>query len=58
LRIEVRDPADGLPEQREADELAEDGRGLAIVAALSARWGVERHVVGKSVWCEIGEAAG
>lgn len=58
LRIEVRDAAGGVPEPREADELAEDGRGLAIVAALSARWGVERHVVGKSVWCEIGEAVG
>lgn len=58
LRIEVRDSANGVPECREPDELAEDGRGLAIVAALSARWGVRRHVVGKSVWCEIGEAAG
>jgi anti-sigma regulatory factor (Ser/Thr protein kinase) len=30
-----------------------DGRGLGIVDALSARWGVERDGLGQSVWAEV-----
>lgn len=32
---------------------AVDGRGLAIVAALSRRWGVERDGPGQCVWAEL-----
>ena len=32
---------------------AVDGRGLAIVAALSRRWGVERDGLGQCVWAEL-----
>lgn len=32
---------------------AVDGRGLAIVAALSHRWGVERNGLGQCVWAEL-----
>lgn len=32
---------------------AESGRGLAIVEALSERWGVERTGTGKRVWVEL-----
>src|SRR3954463_1146668 len=29
------------------------GRGLAIVAALTSRWGVEQHELGQCVWAEL-----
>ena len=32
---------------------AVDGRGLAIVAALSRRWGVEHDGLGQCVWAEL-----
>ena len=32
---------------------AVDGRGLAIVEALSRRWGVERDLLGQCVWAEL-----
>jgi anti-sigma regulatory factor (Ser/Thr protein kinase) len=32
---------------------AVDGRGLAIVAALSTRWGVDRDGIGQCVWAEL-----
>jgi anti-sigma regulatory factor (Ser/Thr protein kinase) len=40
-----------LPRFAPADAL--DGRGLAIVDALSTRWGVERDGLGQCVWAEI-----
>ncbi len=33
-----------------------DGRGLAIVEALSASWGCERDGLGQTVWAEIRHA--
>jgi hypothetical protein len=40
LRIEVWDRADGVPVPRDADDNAESGRGLEMVAYFSsARWG-------------------
>lgn len=57
LRVEVRDAASGMPRlipaATEVDDLPEGGRGLALVAALSYRWGVIPHVIGKSVWFEV-----
>lgn len=46
---------DGQPELRrpvaaDADFLAENGRGLHIVAALSSDWGITTAVGGKIVW--------
>lgn len=32
---------------------AEGGRGLALVVALSERWGVEQGPDHKTVWCEL-----
>ena len=65
--VEVSRPADGRaliavtdaggpaePLVRAADELAEGGRGLALVAALASRWG--HHQVpggGRTVWAEV-----
>jgi anti-sigma regulatory factor (Ser/Thr protein kinase) len=31
----------------------EDGRGMLIITALAADWGVRRHLLGKTVWFEV-----
>lgn len=64
--VEVIRPADGValvavtdaggtcePSVRDADELAEGGRGLALVAALASRWGHHAALFGgRTVWAE------
>jgi two-component sensor histidine kinase len=50
LRVDVRDPDTSVPSSREADEDAEHGRGLAIVAALAKDWGTTPEPDGKRVW--------
>ncbi|WP_179023561.1 ATP-binding protein [Streptomyces sp. IMTB 2501] len=54
LRIEVSDTR-GDRELRFLDGGLEDenGRGLVVVFVLSARWGVAKRAVGKTVWAEI-----
>jgi len=54
--VEVRVTDGGAPHeprQRSVGPDAVDGRGLAIVAALADRWGVERDGLGQSVWAEL-----
>ncbi|MCK8676729.1 ATP-binding protein [Streptomyces lichenis] len=52
LRIEVADTHEGRPAPR-TDPEEVHGHGLALVAALSERWGVdERKGPGKTVWAE------
>jgi two-component sensor histidine kinase len=41
------------PTPRFAAPDAMDGRGLTIVEALSANWGVERDGLGQCVWAEL-----
>jgi anti-sigma regulatory factor (Ser/Thr protein kinase) len=55
VRLAVRDGGPGFdPAQlRDPGPLDPGGRGLAIVAALSAAWGVERDADGCTVWCEV-----
>ncbi|MFE1012391.1 ATP-binding protein [Streptomyces sp. NPDC058794] len=54
LRIEVGDPdARALPTLVAPDAEAEDGRGMALVAAITDRWGVSLLGDGKVTWCEI-----
>ena len=64
--VEVIRPADGValiavtdagslrePSVHDADDLAEGGRGLALVAALASRWGHHRAAGGgRTVWAE------
>ncbi len=50
LRVEVRDESSRQPEPRDASPLAETGRGLHIIEALSTDWGATPSGVGKSVW--------
>jgi hypothetical protein len=56
LRIEVADARDGfgkaMPEL--PPEQAESGRGLPLVEALAARWGVaSRSPSGKTAWADL-----
>jgi anti-sigma regulatory factor (Ser/Thr protein kinase) len=53
VRVDVRDASPSLPVVGAmCAPDAEGGRGLALVAALSHRWGCEQVVGGKSVWFE------
>jgi anti-sigma regulatory factor (Ser/Thr protein kinase) len=51
LRVEVTDHATAAPRFRRPD--ATGGRGLVLIDHLAARWGVERHGNGKTVWAEL-----
>lgn len=51
--VEVFDNAPGMPALREADHVAESGRGLHLVAAISARWGWSPARSGKVVWAVL-----
>jgi anti-sigma regulatory factor (Ser/Thr protein kinase) len=53
LVIRVQDGSHDAPEQRTVTETSPYGRGLAIVAALAADWGVEPTGTGKSVWARV-----
>ncbi|MEU3752646.1 ATP-binding protein [Streptomyces olivoreticuli] len=51
LTVSVRDHDPRLPRIGSADPASTHGRGLALIAAVSASWGVqERHDGGKVVW--------
>ncbi|MFJ2564489.1 MULTISPECIES: ATP-binding protein [unclassified Streptomyces] len=54
-RLEVTDPDPrALPVLcRTSDENDESGRGLALLDALSLRWGVDQWPGSKTVWCEL-----
>jgi len=54
LRVEVFDGSPVLPVPRRAAAGAEDGRGLALVAALAVAWGADARPGGKTSWFEIG----
>lgn len=54
LRIEVQDPdARTLPVLRATDPSSEAGRGMAMVDAVTDRWGVELCGDRKVTWCEL-----
>ncbi|MFF4753116.1 ATP-binding protein [Streptomyces sp. NPDC002514] len=54
LRLEVQDPFLGkLPEQTSAEGEDEGGRGLALVDAISEKWGVRLTPRWKGTWCEL-----
>ncbi|MFC8565257.1 ATP-binding protein [Streptomyces sp. NPDC057245] len=58
LRVEVRDPdSRALPTLVAADIEAEGGRGMALVAAVTDRWGVSLLGDGKVTWCEFDAAS-
>jgi chemotaxis response regulator CheB len=54
VRIEVRDAGPGTPEPQPPSNTAENGRGLLLVAAIAASWGIEDgDRGGKVVWAEL-----
>ncbi len=56
LRIAVIDENSRHPTPVPEDPNALDGRGLALVDAVAARWGVEERPIGKAVWFELARA--
>lgn len=63
LRVEIADRCPHLPRQGDGEELAEGGRGLLIVAAVTDRWGVEPRLdgdgtCGKTAWFECDTKGG
>ncbi|MEU6949065.1 ATP-binding protein [Streptomyces sp. NPDC046316] len=57
LRVEVADAAPGPLYAKAAEPLAEGGRGLTLVEAVTDRWGVEPTADGKTVWFECDSPA-
>ncbi|MBT2395543.1 ATP-binding protein [Streptomyces sp. ISL-100] len=54
LRIEVHDPdARALPTLLAATDRDESGRGMAIIDAITDRWGVVLRADSKVTWCEL-----
>ena len=53
LRVEVRDKNQLPPVFGHASDSSLTGRGVRMVAGLSARWGVDLEAVGKVVWAEV-----
>lgn len=54
VRLEVSDPDPHtwLVVRRPAPD-DEAGRGLLLLDAVAARWGVRQDAAGKTVWCEV-----
>jgi serine phosphatase RsbU (regulator of sigma subunit)/anti-sigma regulatory factor (Ser/Thr protein kinase) len=52
LVCEVADPSNTQPRLRRARDNDEGGRGLFLVAQLTARWGSRYHRTGKTIWTE------
>jgi len=44
---------ESVPHRRLLDVDAPDGRGIAIIEALAARWGTDQDGFGQSVWAEL-----
>jgi anti-sigma regulatory factor (Ser/Thr protein kinase) len=55
VRVEVRDDEPCLPEPvtTPADPYATSGRGMTLVGALSAAWGMNGNERGKTIWFEV-----
>jgi serine/threonine-protein kinase RsbW len=53
VRVAVVDKSRALPHLRPASPGEEHGRGLVLVEAMSARWGVDTLPWGKRVWAEL-----
>ncbi|MEU8543114.1 ATP-binding protein [Streptomyces sp. NPDC048717] len=54
VRVEVHDASDDWPQLRSESGDHEGGRGLILVDALAANWGVQRGAgPGKTVWMEL-----
>lgn len=57
IRLSVQDRSSVWPRRRAPGETSTSGRGLLLLDAVTARWGIEPRGEGKAVWCEIGPTA-
>lgn len=53
VRISVHDASSVAPTLRDRGLMAASGRGLRLVAAIAADWGVEITADGKTVWAQL-----
>lgn len=54
IRLDVLDGSESAPDIRERSDDGEGGRGLYLVSAMSAAWGVDRRSSGgKLVWADL-----
>lgn len=54
VRVEVTDSnPDEVPEALDAGETLSHGRGLPLIDAIAASWGVVKHSKSKTVWAEL-----
>lgn len=53
VRVAITDKSRDVPQLQVGDPLAETGRGLRLVDALSTNWGVTPYPWGKQVWAEV-----
>lgn len=54
LRIEIHDPDTlALPALLDANLDSEGGRGMTLIDAIAARWGVQLRLDRKVTWCEL-----
>ncbi|MPY59153.1 ATP-binding protein [Streptomyces spongiae] len=54
LRVEVHDPdTRALPTLVDAETNSETGRGMALIDAITDRWGVQLQAEKKVTWCEL-----
>lgn len=58
IRVEVRDTGQGRPTRQSPSPTDRTGRGLLIVEAMSASWGIEPSSRGKTVWFTLPQHAG
>jgi anti-sigma regulatory factor (Ser/Thr protein kinase) len=56
--LRVSDCSDDMPRQPRSGESATGGRGIALIDAVTSRWGVQYRPIGKTVWCEFAAGAG
>ncbi len=53
IRVEVIDTAREHVRRRDAKDDEQSGRGMALIEAIAAAWGVDSLLSGKSVWFEM-----
>jgi anti-sigma regulatory factor (Ser/Thr protein kinase) len=53
VRVSVADASKAEPRLREQNPRADRGHGLALIATVAKRWGIEATDAGKTVWAEL-----